>query len=431
MIIENLVILNEIPSIQLSPTLMTGTSNLDIAAIRAEFPILEVDVRGKALVYLDNAATTQKPRRVIDRISQFYLEENANSHRAVHFLSERATRRFEEARVKIARFINAPDSHEIIFTRGTTESINLVASSWGRANLNEGDEIILTAVEHHSNIVPWQLIAEQRGAKIKVVPVFDNGELDLEAYENLFTERTKIVAFVHLSNTLGTINPAKEMIATAHRYGAFALLDAAQSVPHIRFDVQELDADFIAFSGHKIYGPTGIGVLWAKRQHLEAMPPYHGGGNMISRVSFEKTTWNDLPYKFEAGTGHMAGAIGLGEAIDWLNEVGLDNIAAHEAELLNHVTARSHEIKGLRIIGEAEHKASVFSFVLQGIHPNDIAHIIDTRGVAIRTGHHCTMPLMERLGLPATCRASFAVYNTIEEVDAFINSLEFAREMLA
>jgi cysteine desulfurase/selenocysteine lyase len=410
---------------------MTGTSNLDVAAIRAEFPILEVDVRGKALVYLDNAATTQKPRRVIDRISQFYLEENANSHRAVHFLSERATRAFEEARVKIARFINAPDTHEVIFTRGTTESINLVASSWGRANLNEGDEIILTAVEHHSNIVPWQLIAEQRGAIIKVVPVFDNGELDLEAYENLFTERTKMVAVVHLSNTLGTINPVREMIVTAHNHGALVLLDAAQSVPHIPIDVQELGADFIAFSGHKIYAPTGIGVLWAKREHLEAMPPYHGGGNMISRVSFEKTTWNDLPYKFEAGTGHMAGVIGLGEATDWLNEVGLDNIAAHEADLMQHVTTRSQEIKGLRIIGEAKNKASVFSFVIEGLHPNDIGHIVDTQGVAIRTGHHCTMPLMERFGLPATCRASFAAYNTHAEVDAFINSLEFAREMLA
>ena len=411
-------------------TLSPARTAFDVAQIRAQFPILDVDVRGKSLVYLDNAATTQKPRAVIDRISQFYHEENANSHRAVHFLSERATRRFEESRVKIARFLNAPDSHEIIFTRGTTESINLVAASWGRANLEEGDEILLTAVEHHSNIVPWQLIAAQTGAKIEVVPVFDNGELDLDAYEKLLSPRTKIVAFVHVSNTLGTLNPAKKMIEMAHRVGAKVLVDAAQSVPHIPLDVQELGADFLAWSGHKIYGPTGIGVLWARREILEAMPPYHGGGNMISRVSFEKTTWNDLPYKFEAGTGNMADAVGLGAAIDWVNEVGIETIAAHEADLLSYATARAGEISGLKIIGTAREKASVLSFVVEGAHPNDIGHLVDTRGVAIRTGHHCTMPLMERFGLPATCRASFGVYNTREEVDAFIESLEFAREML-
>ena len=409
---------------------MTETPVLDLAAIRSQFPILDVNVRGKKLVYLDNAATTQKPQRVIDRVSRYYEAENANSHRAVHFLSEVATRRFEESRVKVARFLNASDSHEIIFVRGCTEAINLVSSTWGRQNIGAGDEIILTEMEHHSNIVPWQMLAQEKGAIIKVVPVFDNGELDLEAYEKLFSPRTKFVSFVHLSNALGTVNPAREMIEIAHKHGAKVLVDAAQSVPHFNVDVQELGADFVCFSGHKLYAPTGIGVLWGRRELLEEMPPYHGGGNMISRVSWEETTWNVLPYKFEAGTGHMAGAIGLGEALDWIGEIGLSNIAAHEAELLNYATEKLHQIPGLRIIGEAREKASVVSFILEGAHPNDLGHLVDTQGVAIRTGHHCCMPLMNRFGVPATCRASFAVYNSMEEVDALIKALEFSRKML-
>ena len=406
------------------------TQTLDIAAIRAQFPILQTEVRGKPLVYLDNAATTQKPQVVIDRISQFYEGENANSHRAVHFLSEVSTRRFEEARVKIARFIGARDAHECIFVRGCTEGINLVAATWGRANLGEGDEIILTEMEHHSNIVPWQLLAAQTGCSIKVTPVFDNGELDMDAYRALFSERTKLVSFVHLSNALGTINPAREIIDIAHENGALVLCDAAQSVPHFSIDVQQLGADFLVFSGHKIYGPTGIGILWARRELLDEMPPYQGGGNMINRVSWNATTWNTVPYKFEAGTSNMAGAIGLGEAIDWIEQIGLDAIAQHEGELLNYATQKLCEIPGFRIIGMAPNKASVLSFLIDKTHPNDVAHLIDTQGVAVRSGHHCCMPLMNRYDIPGTLRASFAVYNTTEEVDALCNALNFAREML-
>ena len=406
------------------------TQTLNLAAIRAQFPILQTDVRGKSLTYLDNAATTQKPRRVIDRIARFYESENANSHRAVHFLSEVATRRFEEARVKIARFLGARDAHECIFVRGCTEGINLVAATWGRANLGEGDEIILTEMEHHSNIVPWQLLAAQTGCVIKVVPVFDNGELDVAAYAALLSERTKLVSFVHLSNALGTINPAREIIDLAHEHGALVLCDAAQSVPHFKIDVQQLDADFLVFSGHKLYGPTGIGILWARRELLDEMPPYQGGGNMIDRVSWEGTTWNTVPYKFEAGTSNMAGAIGLGEAIDWVEEIGLDAIAAHEGELLDYATRKLCEIEGFRPIGTAPNKASVLSFLIDGTHPNDVAHLIDTQGVALRSGHHCCMPLMNRYDIPGTLRASFAVYNTIEEVDALYDALNFAREML-
>ena len=406
------------------------TQTLDIAAIRAQFPTLSTNVRGKHLSYLDNAATTQKPRRVIDRITQFYEAENANSHRAVHFLSEVATRRFEESRVKIARFIGARDAHECIFVRGCTEGINLVAATWGRANLGAGDEIILTEMEHHSNVVPWQMLATQNGCTIKVVPVFDNGELDMDAYRALFSERTKLVSFVHLSNALGTINPAREIIDLAHSHGARVLCDAAQSVPHFKIDVQQLDADFLVFSGHKLYGPTGIGILWAKRELLDEMPPYQGGGNMIDRVSWEGTTWNTVPYKFEAGTSNIAGAIGLGEAIDWVEEVGLDAIAAHEGELLDYATRKLSEIPGFRPIGTAPEKASVLSFLIEGTHPNDVAHLIDTQGVAVRSGHHCCMPLMNRYAIPGTLRASFAVYNTMEEVDALYDALGFAREML-
>ena len=406
------------------------TQTLNIPAIRAQFPILQTDVRGKNLVYLDNAATTQKPRVVIDRISRFYEAENANSHRAVHFLSEVSTRRFEEARVKVARFLGARDAHECLFVRGCTEGINLVAATWGRANLGEGDEIILTEMEHHSNIVPWQLLAAQNGCTIRVVPVTENGELDLDAYRALFSARTKLVSFVHLSNALGTINPAREIIDMAHAHGALVLCDAAQSVPHFPLDVQQLGADFLVFSGHKIYGPTGIGILWARRELLDEMPPYQGGGNMINRVSWEETTWNTVPYKFEAGTSNIAGAIGLGEAIDWVETIGLDAIAFHEAQLLDYATHRLCEIPGLSIIGTASKKASVLSFLIDGTHPNDVAHLIDTQGVAVRSGHHCCMPLMNRYHIPGTLRVSFAIYNTMQEVDALYDALNFAREML-
>ena len=413
-----------------SSLILVQTQTLNIPAIRAQFPILQTEVRGKNLVYLDNAATTQKPQRVIDRISQFYESENANSHRAVHFLSEVSTRRFEEARVQIARFLGARDAHECIFVRGCTEGINLVAATWGRANIGEGDEIILTDMEHHSNIVPWQLLAAQTGCLIKVVPVFDNGELDLDAYGALFSERTKLVSFVHLSNALGTINPAREIIDIAHQNGALVLCDAAQSIPHFSIDVQQLGADFLVFSGHKIYGPTGIGILWARRELLDEMPPYQGGGNMIDRVSWEETTWNVVPYKFEAGTSNMAGAIGLGEAVNWVEEIGLNAIAQHEAELLSYATEKLCSINGFRIIGTAPAKASVLSFLIDGTHPNDVAQLIDTQGVAVRSGHHCCMPLMNRYDIPGTLRASFAVYNTMEEVDKLYDALNFAREML-
>ncbi len=406
------------------------TQTLDVNAIRAQFPTLSMDVRGKHLSYLDNAATTQKPQRVIDRITQFYESENANSHRAVHFLSEVSTRRFEEARVKIARFIGARDPHECIFVRGCTEGINLVAATWGRANIGAGDEIILTEMEHHSNIVPWQMLAAQTGCTIKVVPVSDAGELDMDAYAALLSERTKLVSFVHLSNALGTINPAREIIDLAHANGALVLCDAAQSVPHFKIDVQQLDADFLVFSGHKLYGPTGIGILWAKRELLDTMPPYQGGGNMIDRVSWEGTTWNTVPYKFEAGTSDMSGAVGLGEALDWIEEVGLDAIAQHEGELLDYAARKLSDIPGFRPIGTAPEKASVLSFLIDGTHPNDVAHLIDTQGVAVRSGHHCCMPLMNRYNIPGTLRASFAVYNTREEVDALYDALNFAREML-
>jgi cysteine desulfurase/selenocysteine lyase len=406
------------------------TNPLNIAQIRAQFPILDLEVRGKPLVYLDNAATTQKPHAVLERIQKYYECENANIHRAVHFLSEVATRRTEEARVKVARFLGARDSHEVIFTRGCTEGINLVAGSWGRTNIGAGDEIILTEMEHHSNIVPWQILAAEKGATIKVAPINDDGELLLEEFEALFTEKTKIVSVVHLSNSLGTINPAKTLVEIAHRHGALILLDGAQSVSHLPVDVQDLECDFFVFSGHKIYGPTGIGALWARRELLEAMPPYQGGGDMISSVKWSGSTWNELPYKFEAGTPNMEGAIGLAAALEWVEAVGLDNIAAHEAHLLQLATDAVKDIPDLTIIGRAKEKASVLSFVMKGAHPNDIGTLLDARGVAIRTGHHCTQPLMDRFGLPATARASFAVYNTEEEVEKFVEALHFAREML-
>jgi cysteine desulfurase/selenocysteine lyase len=398
-------------------------ASFDVAKIRADFPILSRAARGKRLVYLDNAATTQKPQAVIDRIVRYYSEENSNVHRGVHYLSEIATIEFENARATVQRFINAREIKEIVFTRGTTEAINLVAQSWGRANIAEGDEIIITAIEHHSNIVPWQMLCTATGAKLRVAPVFDSGELDVEELERMLSDRVKLVAVGHASNALGTINPIKRIVASAHAHGALVLADGAQGVPHLRVDVQDLGCDFYAFSGHKVYGPTGIGVLWGRESLLEAMPPWQGGGDMILSVSYEKTTYNALPYKFEAGTPNIEGVIGLAAALDYVGGVGLDAIAAYEQELLEYATDRLLAIDGLRIIGRAPEKAAVISFVLEGVHPHDIGTILDREGVAVRTGHHCAQPLMMRFNVPATGRASFGLYNTREEADALVAAL--------
>ena len=403
----------------------------DIAAIRAQFPILQTSARGKKLVYLDNAATTQKPQVVIDSLVDYYSRTNANIHRGVHYLSEIATVEYEGAREKVQRFLNAQESREIVFVRGTTEAINLVASTYGRKNVCSGDEIIVSELEHHSNIVPWQMLCEEKNATLRVIPVSDCGELRLDEYEKLLSEKTKIVAVNYVSNALGTINPVREIMQKAHAVGARVLIDGAQSSSHLPVDVQELDCDFYTLSGHKIYGPTGIGVLFGKAELLEAMPPYQGGGDMISRVSGERTEWNALPSKFEAGTPNIEGAIGLGVAIDWVSTLGLENIAAHEDELLKAATEKVREIEGLKIFGEAREKASVLSFILSGAHPTDVGMILDSQGVAIRTGHHCAQPLMDRFGVSATARASFAVYNTLEEVDVFVNALKKAREFLS
>jgi cysteine desulfurase/selenocysteine lyase len=386
-------------------------------------------VHGKPLAYLDNAATCQKPSAVIECESRYYETLNANIHRGVHELSQRATDAYEAARGKTRQFLNARSDKEIVFTRGTTESINLVAESYGRANLRAGDEVIVSTMEHHSNIVPWQMICERTGAVLRVIPITDAGELDLEAYQRLLGVRTKIVAIAHVSNVLGTINPVREMISQAHAAGAVVLVDGAQSAPHLAVDMQALDCDFFALSSHKLYGPTGIGVLYGKQALLEAMPPYQGGGSMISRVSFAKTTYAPVPQKFEAGTPHIAGTIAFGAALDYLNAVGLDAIAAHEDGLLEYATQQAQAVPGLRIIGTARAKAGVFSFVVDGIHAHDLGTILDHEGVAIRAGHHCAMPLMERYGVAATARASFAAYNTREEVDALFNGIERARKL--
>ncbi len=401
----------------------TTTSSFDAGKFRADFPILRRSVHGKPLVYLDNAATSQKPQQVIDRIEQYYTHENSNVHRGVHELSEVATAAYEGAREKVRRFINAAENREIIFVRGCTEAINLVAASYGRANVKAGDEIVISTIEHHSNIVPWQMLCNETGAELRVIPVNDAGELSLDAYEKLLTDRTKIVAIGHVSNALGTINPVKEMIAMAHRRGIPVLLDGAQAVPHMRVDVRDLDSDFYAFSGHKMFGPTGIGVLFGKAKLLETMPPFQGGGDMILSVTLEKTTFNGLPYKFEAGTPNIEGAIGLGAAIDYLESVGLDAIEAYEHELLVYATEQLSRIPGLRIVGTAKSKAAVISFVLDCAHPHDIGTIVDQEGVAIRTGHHCAQPAMIRFGVPATARASFAFYNTKEDVDALVRAI--------
>ena len=396
----------------------------DVERIRRDFPILHRTIRGgKTLVYLDNAATTQKPQAVIDRLIRYYSEENSNVHRGVHYLSEVATAAYESARTTVKRFINARDEKEIVFTRGTTESINLVTNAWGRRNVGAGDEVLITAIEHHSNIVPWQLLCEEKGARLRVAPVNDAGELILDEFAKLLTPRTRIVAFGHASNALGTINPVKKMIAMAHANGSVVLIDGAQGVPHLQIDVQDLDCDFYAFSGHKVYAPTGIGVLYGKQALLDAMPPYQGGGDMILSVSFEKTTYNALPYKFEAGTPNIEGVVGMATALDYISAIGLENIAGHEQDLLQYATARLKEIPGLRIIGTAAEKASVISFTLEGVHPHDIGTILDQDGIAIRTGHHCAQPLMMRFNVPATGRASFGLYNTREEADALVAGL--------
>jgi len=400
------------------------SSGFDVEEVRRDFPILSEKVRGKPLVYLDSAATTQKPRVVIERLDRYYRTENANIHRGIHFLSERATEAYEEARATVARFLGAADAREIVFVRGTTEAINLVAQSYGRKFIGEGDEIIVSAMEHHSNIVPWQILREQVGADLRVIPMNNHGELLVDEYERLFSDQTKLVAVTHVSNALGTINPVGEIIQIAHRRGVPVMVDGAQAVPHLRVDVREIDCDFYAFSGHKLYGPTGVGVLYGKASLLDAMPPYQGGGDMISSVTFEKTLYNVLPYKFEAGTPNIAGAIGLGAAIDYLSKVRLDLVAAHERELLAYATEAVSAIKGVRIIGTAREKAAVLSFVLDGVHAHDVGTILDQDGIAIRAGHHCAMPVMERFGVPATARASLALYNQREEVDALVGAIE-------
>jgi cysteine desulfurase / selenocysteine lyase len=395
----------------------------DVAKVRAEFPILSAKVHGKPLVYLDNAATTQKPRQVIERIRSFYEAENANIHRGVHHLSEVSTKAYEASRAKVASFLGAAQAEEVVFTRGATEAINLVAAAFARPRLQKGDEVVLTEMEHHSNIVPWQLAAQATGASIKVVPILDDGSLDMAAYERVFTKRTRMAALSHVSNALGTVNPVREMVRIAHGHGVPVLLDGAQAVPHTKVDVRALGADFYAASGHKMYGPTGIGFLYARREHLEAMPPWQGGGDMIRSVSFAKTTYNDVPYKFEAGTPHIEGGIGLAPAIDYLAALGIENVAAHEHRLLEHATDAVGSIEGVRVIGTAREKAAVLSFHVEGVHPHDIGSLLDRDGIAIRTGHHCAQPVMERYGVPATNRASFGLYNTEEEVDALAESL--------
>ena len=400
----------------------------DIQKIREDFPILDREVYGKPLIYLDNGATTQKPRQVVEAITDEYYSVNANVHRGVHFLSQQATELHEASRETVRRFINARSSNEIVFTRGTTESINLLASSFADSQMKEGDEVIVSVMEHHSNIVPWQLQAARKGIVLKVIPMNDRGELLLDEYEKLFSERTKLVSFAHVSNVLGTVNPAKEMIATAHAHGVPVLIDGAQSVP-MKVDVQDLDADFFAFSGHKIYGPIGVGVLYGKEEWLDKLPPYQGGGEMIQSVSFEKTTFNELPFKFEAGTPDYIGTTALAKALDYVSAIGMENIAAHEHELTLYAMQRLKEINGMRIFGEAEHKSSVISFLVGNIHHLDMGTLLDRLGIAVRNGHHCAQPLMIRMGIEGTVRASFGLYNTKEEIDMLAAGIERVSRM--
>jgi cysteine desulfurase/selenocysteine lyase len=399
--------------------------------IRADFPILKLQVSGKPLVYLDNAASSQMPQPVIDRIVRYQQEEHSNIHRAVHYLSELATKEYEEARIKVQHFLNAKESREIIFTRGTTEAINLVMHGYGRAFIGKGDEIILSGLEHHANIVPWQMLAEERGAVIRVIPMNDRGELLIDEFKSLFNEKTKFLGLSHVSNALGTVNPVKEMVAYAHSKGVPVLLDGAQAAPHHAIDVQDLDCDFYAFSGHKMCGPTGIGALYGKAHLLEKMQPYQGGGDMILSVTFEKTTYNVIPGKFEAGTPPIMAAIVLGAAIDYLNGIGLGNIEAYEHELLEYATEKVSAIPGVRIIGKAAKKAAVLSFEIEGVHPHDVGTLLNADGIAIRTGHHCAQPVMDRFHVPATARASFAFYNTREEIDKLVAGILKVQEMFA
>lgn len=403
--------------------------SIDIQRIREDFPILKKEIYGRPLVYLDNAATTQKPSCVVEMIEKGYYDCNANIHRGVHFLSQQATEAHESARKVVQRFINAEHPHEVIFTRGTTEAINLVAHSFGLGLCEEGDEIIVSQMEHHSNIVPWQLIREIRGIKLRVVPFDEKGVLLIDEYRKLFSEKTKMVAITHVSNALGTVNPIRHLVEIAHSHGVPVLVDGAQSVPHCKIDVQDLDVDFLAFSGHKIYGPTGIGVLYGKEKWLEKLPPYQGGGEMIKKVTFEKTTYNELPFKFEAGTPDYIGSTALAAALDYVSEIGMENIAAHEKELLSYATLRMREVDGLRFVGESPEKSGLISFLLGNIHPYDTGSILDKLGVAVRTGHHCAEPVMDAFGIEGTVRASFAIYNTKEEVDVLIAGLERVNKM--
>ncbi len=402
----------------------TATTSLNVSEIRKQFPVLSRKVNGKPLIYFDNAATSQKPRSVIQALVDYYSQYNANIHRGIHTLAEEATRAYEQTRELAAGFINASSAQEIIFVRGVTEAINLVAASYGRAFLKAGDEVIVSGLEHHSNIVPWQLICEQTGAVLKVIPVTEHGEIDLQAYRQMLNARTRIVAVNHASNSLGTINPVKEIIALAHRAGAVALIDGAQAGAHLPIDVQELDCDFYCLSSHKMYGPTGTGILYGKKHLLEQMPPYQGGGEMIKEVTFERTTWNNLPYKFEAGTPNIADVIAFGKAIEFIEQTGRAAIEQHEQTLLNYATEKISRLPGVRIIGTAPHKVSVLSLVIDGVHPFDAGQLLDARGIAVRTGHHCTQPLMDRFGIEGTVRASFAVYNTFEEIDALAEGLK-------
>ena len=406
-------------------------SAFDVQRIRRDFPILTRSIREQNLVYLDNAATTQKPQPVLDTLANYYATGNANIHRGVYLLSEEATAAYDRAREKVQGLLNARAAHEIIFTRNSTESINLVAQSYGRQNLGPGDEVLITHMEHHSNIVPWQLLCEQVGARLCVAPIDDRGTLQLDEFQRLISPRTRLVAVVHLSNSLGTINPVQDIVDMAHARGVPVLIDGSQSVYHMPVDVQALDCDFYVFTGHKLYGPTGIGVLYGRESLLEQMPPYQGGGDMIRSVTFDKTTYADLPHKFEAGTPHIAGAIGLGAAVDYLLSVGFEGIGRHEADLLTYGTNALSEVKGLQLIGTSPNKASILSFVMDGAHPHDIGTIVDSDGIAIRTGHHCTQPVMDRFGVPATARASIAMYNTHEEIDALVKALEHVRETFA
>ncbi len=406
-------------------------ASFDVEAVRRDFPILFQQVNGKPLVYLDNAATSQKPRQVIEAVSRYYERDNANVHRGVHALSGRATDAFEHGRATAQRFLNAASASEIVFVRGTTEAINLVAQSYGRVHLEAGDEVLISAMEHHSNIVPWQMLCEEKRAVLRVIPITDRGELRMDEYERLLSRKTRLVAIAHISNALGTLNPVREIVALAHDAGAVVLVDGAQAAPRMKLDVQELDCDFYAFSCHKAYGPMGIGVLYGKAALLDAMPPYQGGGDMIASVTFEKTVYNKLPHKFEAGTPNVAGAVALDAALLYLERLGLERIAAHEDELLAYATDTVSAIPGVQLIGTAPRKSGVLSFVMENIHPHDIGTILDQEGIAIRTGHHCAQPVMSRFGIPATARASFGLYNTREEIDALARGIERVREVFA